>query len=152
MTSSSAAENLSRGIVRRINNDGLGLVVECRGQFGLIKSPVRTAKLNESRSRAGDDRIRAVVLVERLEDDDFIAGIDHGQQHVDHAFGGSAADRDFAFRIDIDSQKAFCLYGQGIAELFRTPGDGVLVDVGENRIGGGLLQDFGRGKIRKPLR
>ena len=107
MTSSSfAAEDLPGRIVRRINNDGFGLVVECGGQFRLVEGPVRPAKLNVSRSRAGDDRVRTVVLVERLEDDDFIAGIDDRQQNIDHAFGGTAANGDLALRIDIDVRES----------------------------------------------
>ena len=35
-------ENLAGRIVRRIDNDGFGLVVECRGQFRFIERPVRT--------------------------------------------------------------------------------------------------------------
>ncbi len=42
--------------------------------------------------------------------------------------------------------------GNGVAKLFRAPGDGVLVDVRGNRVLRGALDFGGRGKIGKALR
>ena len=81
-----AVEHLTGRIIRRINNDGLRAVVECRGQFFFIKRPVRPAKLNVTRRRTRDDRVRTIVFIEGLEHNHFIAGIDDGEQHIDHGF------------------------------------------------------------------
>ena len=43
--------------------------------------------------RAGEDRIGAVVLVERGEDDDLVARVDDGHQGGDHRLRGAAGDR-----------------------------------------------------------
>ena len=74
----SASENFSRGIVWRIEDYRLRRRRKGRGQFVSIERPVRRVKLYESRPRAGENRIGAVVLIERLENDDFIAWIDDG--------------------------------------------------------------------------
>ena len=82
-----AAEYLPCWVIRRINNDRLRLVVERCRQFRFVKRPIGPAKLNVARGCAGNDRVRSVIFVERLEDDHFIAGIDHRKQNIDHGFG-----------------------------------------------------------------
>ena len=81
-----AAEHLTGRVIRRINNDGLRVVVEGRSQFLFIERPVRAAKLNVSGRRAGNDRVRTVILVKGFENDHLVAGIDDGEQHIDHGF------------------------------------------------------------------
>ena len=60
-------------------------------------------QLDELALRAAEQRIGAVVFVIRLEDDHFVAGIGDGQQRRDHAFGGAAADGDFALGIEFEA-------------------------------------------------
>ena len=69
-------------------------------------------------SRSGEDRVGTVVLVERLEDDHFVAGIDDRHHRRDHRFGGAAADGDLALGIDRHALSARELRGDGVA---RTP-------------------------------
>ena len=51
---------------------------KARGKFSGSNVQSGGAKFHETRRRAGEDRIRPVIFVERLEDDDFVAGIDDG--------------------------------------------------------------------------
>ena len=96
-------------------------------------------------------RIGPVVFVERLEQDHLVARVEHGQQGGDHAFGGAAADRDFALGIEFQAIGAPVLGGDGVAEGLGAPGDGVLIDVGGDGVGRGALQRGGRGEIGKAL-
>ena len=147
-----AAEDLSGRIVRRINNDGLRLVVEGRREFVFVEGPVRLAELHVARRGAGDNRVGPVVFVERLEYDDLVARIDDGQQHVDHRFGGTTRNGDLALRIDVEIHELLRFVHQRIAEAFCAPRYGVLIDIRENRVGRRLLQHFGSSEVWESLR
>ena len=82
-----------------------------------------------SRCCSAEECIGPVVLVEGLEDDDFVAGVRDGEQGRDHAFGCTAADRDFALRIVVEAVGALVFSGNRVAQGFRSPGDGVLVEI-----------------------
>ena len=57
-------------------------LVKARCQLVGIEAPVGLAQPHVLRLGAGEDRVGAVVLVERLEDDHFVAGIDARQHHA----------------------------------------------------------------------
>ena len=147
-----AAEDLSRWVVRRIDNDGLRLVVESGGEFLLIERPAGPPQLDVARRRTGDDGVGTVIFIKRLEDDDFVARIDDGKQNVDHGFRRAARYGDFTLGIDIDAKETLGLVHQRIAKVFCAPRDRILIDVGEDRVGGRFFQNFGRRKIGISLR
>ena len=95
-----AREHLAGRIVRRVEDDRFRLVVEGGGELVGIERPVglparhRLVQRDVARRRAGQDRVRPVVLVERLEDDHLVARIDDRHHRRHHRFGGAAADRD----------------------------------------------------------
>ena len=64
----------------------------------------------------------------------------------DHGLGRAAANRDFALGIDRDALPQLHLPGDGIAQVLRSPGDGVLIDVGGN---GFLRRAFDLGRSRE---
>ena len=87
-----ASEYFSRRIIRSIQDDRLGLVMKRRPQFALVERPLsvrhaRRTQFHKPRLGATQDRVRSIVLVERLEDHDFIARIAHRQQGRNHALG-----------------------------------------------------------------
>ena len=122
-----ARKNLSSGIVGRVDDDGFGARAERGGQLPFVEGPVGGLQLYEARRSTGKNRVRSVVFVERLEDDDFIAGIDDGHHGGHHGFGGAAGDGDFAFGIVADALRARKFFDDGVAQWLRSPGDGVLI-------------------------
>ena len=147
-----AREYFSRGIVRRVDDDGFGLGAERAREFVAVEIPVRRLKLHEARRGAGENRVGTVIFVVRLEDHDFVAGIDDSHHRRHHGFGRAAGDGDFAFGIDAHALRALEFPGDGVAQFFRAPGDGVLIDVVGDGLAGGFLHFRGRGKIRESLR
>ena len=125
---------------------------KARLQFVSIEGPVRRPQLHEARRGAGEKRVGTVILVKRLEDDHFVAGIDDGHHRGHHGFGGAAANGDFALGIDANALGAFEFLDDGVAQALGAPGDGVLVDVVGDGLAGGFLKFRGGGKIRKTLR
>src|SRR5580765_976512 len=115
------AEYLPRGIVRRIEDDCLGVMLKSLAQFLCVESPLasrtlRRTQTDEARLRSADDRVRPIVLIEGLEDDDFVALVTDGQQGGDNGFRRTATDHDFSFRIDRQATPLLHLPGDGIAQ------------------------------------
>ena len=140
-----ASENLTGRIVRSIHDDGLGARTKGARKFLAIEFPIRRMQAHKAGLGAGKNSVRAVVFVERLEDDHFVARIDDGHQGGDHGFGGTAANGDLAFRIDGHALRARELLDDRIAQGLRSPGDGVLIVVGGDGSAGRLL-DFRRAR------
>ena len=107
-------------------------------------------QLHKRGFRAAENRVRAVVFIVRLEDDDFIARIADGQQSGDHGFSRPATDGDLLFPDRPDALPALHLPGDCIAQILRAPGDGVLIDVGGDGLLRGLLDLRGSGKSGNP--
>src|SRR5579871_4095530 len=66
-------ENLAGGVVRGVENDGLGTRGESTAQFVGIEAPVGRIQSDIAREGTAQLRIGAVVLVKRLEQDDLVA-------------------------------------------------------------------------------
>ena len=143
---------LSRGIVGRVKDNGFRLRAERRRQLVGIERPIGRPQIHKARTGAGKNRVGAVILVERLEDDDFISRIDDGHHGGHHCFRRTAANRDFALRINHNTLRAFEIRGNCVAKFFRAPGNRVLVDVRGNRVLRGALDLSRRWKIGKALR
>ena len=88
------------GIVRRVDDDRLGPRRERLAQAVDVERPVGLVERHEHRRRAGENRVGAVVLVERLEDDHFVARIDQRHEHGRHRFRRAAGHRHLAIGID----------------------------------------------------
>src|SRR4029077_8088769 len=129
-----AGKHFAGGIVRSIYDDRFSLTVKRRSQLAFIECPLAVRRvwrtqLHKPRLGAGNDRIRSVIFIERFEDHDLVAGIAHRQQGRDDGFGGAATNRDLALGIDRNALPHLHLPGDGVAQVFRAPGDGVLIDV-----------------------
>ena len=145
------AEHLPGGIIGRIQNDRLGARGKRAPQFLPVEVPVRLAQRDEARGGAAELRIRPVVLVKRLEQDHFVARVDHRQERRNHPLRGAATDRDFTLRVELHAVGAGVLGGDGVAQRLGAPGDGVLVDVRADGFRRGLLERFGSREIGESL-
>ena len=150
-------EYLACWVVGRIDDDGFGRLAESAAKFFFVEGPLAAAVgwLSEFYVhwfRAAQFGVRPVILVERFEHHDLVAGVADCQQGRDHGFGRAAADRDILFGINRNALPQAHLAGDGLAQILRTPGNGVLINVG----GYGALRslfDFGRGgEIGEALR
>jgi hypothetical protein len=147
-----AREHLAGRVVRRVDDDRLGLVVERRRELVGVERPVRLVQGDVARRRARQDRVGPVVLVERLEDHDLVARVDDRHHRRHHRFGRAAADGHLLVGHDRQSVAARELVRHGFAQRARAPGDGVLIHVAVDGGAGRRLDGVGRRKVRKPLR
>ena len=84
----------------------LTMMARVRGE-NAAGEPIQVERLaglerNEDRLGVGEDRVGAVVLVERLEHDHLVARIHHGEQRGDHRLGGAAGDGDLPLGIHLE--------------------------------------------------
>ena len=148
-----ASEDLARGVVRRVDDDRPRAVGERRTQLGLVDRPVGCVQRDVARRRPRQHGIGAVILVERLEDDHLVTGIDGGEQRGDHGLGRAAGDAELGLGVDRPTGVGLCdLRGDAVAERLRSPGDGVLVDVVVDGRLGRVLELLRAGEVGEALR
>ena len=133
-------KHLARRVVRRVDDDRPGPRVE-GGRRG---RPRRTSQSGSwSVTWRGvaprQNGIRSVVLVEGLEDDHLISGVDGRKQGRDHRLGRSAAHCHLAVRVDGHVVSPGELSSDRRAQVGRAPGHGILIDVVLNRGARGIL-------------
>jgi hypothetical protein len=128
---------------QRSRREGGGEQVEVERAAGLER--------HVHRARVRQDRVGAVVLIERLEHDHLVAGVHQREQRRDHRLGGAAGDGDLALGIGLEPVALRVHPRQHVAEPVGTPGDRVLVDVGPDGADCCLLEGLGRWKIGEAL-
>ena len=127
--------------------------VTARAQLVRVERPVGRSERDVAGRRAGEDRVGPVVLVERLEDDDLVARVEDREHRGDHPLGRAAGDRDLGLRVGLPARVGpGGLRRDRVAQRLRTPRDRVLVDVGEDGVGGSLLELVGCGEVGEALR
>ena len=117
-----------------------------------VERPVRRVQGHVARHGPRENRVRPVVLVERLEDDDLVAGVDGRQHRRHHGLGRAAAHRDLVLGVDGNAVPPRELARHRLAQRLRPPRHRVLVDVGRDRGLRRRLQLRGGGEVGKPLR
>ena len=148
-----AREHLAGRVVRRVDHDAARARVERGRELTLVERPVRRRERHGPRHGAREDRVGPVVLVERLEHDDLVAGVEHAEHRGDHRLGRAARDRHVAFGLDPRHAVARSVrVGDRGSERLGAPGDRVLVDVVGDRLASRLLDLLGRGEVGEALR
>src|SRR5262245_47089856 len=122
-------EDLARRVIGAVEDDGPGTRRHRATQAIRVERELGRLERHEHRYRAGDDAARPVVLVERLEDDDLVARVEHGQERRQHGLGRAATDRHVAVGIDVHVVERAVLPGNRLAQARRAPGDRVLMEV-----------------------
>src|SRR5215472_15231320 len=104
-----------------------------------------------ARGGTRDDYVRAVIFVKGLEDNDFVAWVDNGEQARDHPFGRTAGNRDIEIRVAVQMIVGAGFLRDRAAEIGRAVRDRVLIVVLVDRTFGGILELRGSRKVRKSL-
>ena len=145
-------EHLAAGVRGVAEDHGLRVLAEGGLELVDVEVELRRIQRHIDRLRAGEDRIRAVVLIERGEDHDLVAGVGDGHHRGHHGLGTAAGDDDLAVRVDLVAHQAGLLRGERLAEVLRAPGDGVLVEVLVRYLRETVGDLLGRLKVGEALR
>ena len=123
-----ARKDLAAGVGRVAQDDGLGVVV-AEGRLEDLAIEVEGGRVQRHVDglSAREDRVGAVVLVERREDDDLVSGVRNRHHGGHHGLGGAACDYDIFVGVDRHAHKVLLLGGKRLTHGLGAPGDGVLV-------------------------
>src|SRR6266704_2348372 len=122
-----AGEHLARRVVRRVHDEDLRAVRERGLQRFLVDGPIGPRHAHVPRTGAADDRIRPVVLVERLEDHGLVALVDEREHRGHHRLGRTARDHKIGLRVRVDPVEGLGASRDRVAQLAGAPCDRVLV-------------------------
>ena len=122
-----AREHLAAGIGGVAQDHRLGVLAERILEDGRVKMEIRRHERHIDRLCARQDGIRAVVFVERGENDDLVARIGDGHHRRHHRFRSPAGHNDLLFRIDLTGKFLCIHFCQRVPEILRPKGDGILV-------------------------
>ena len=128
------------------------MLTECVLKHICVKVEIRRHERHINRLRTGQDGIRTVVLVKRGENDNLVARIGHRHHRSHHRLGAAAGRDNFGVRVDPAAHEIGLLGGQRLAEVLRTPGDGILVVILVGHLRQTVEQLLRRLKVRETLR
>ena len=147
-----AGEHLAARIGRVAQDDGLRVLTERVLKHICVKVEIRRHERHIDRLCAGQDGIRTVVLVKRGENDNLVARIGDCHHRSHHRLCAAAGRDDFGVRVDPAAHEIGLLGGQRLAEVLRTPGDGILVVILVGHLRQTVEQLLRRLKVRETLR
>ncbi len=122
-------EHLAAWIRRVAEYERLGVLLESGFEHVRVEAEFGRIERHVYRLCAREYRISAVILVKRREHDDLVARIRHGHHRRHHSLGASAGDDYLAVGVDRTSHEAGLLLGECLAEVLRSPCNGILVEV-----------------------
>ena len=146
-------KDLARWIIRMAKYDRARSRVKGGRKLFLIKNKAVLGAIERyiTRRCVCKDRIRPVILIERLEQDDLVARIDRGHHRRDHPFGRAARYSYLAFGIDIEPEIRHRLLCDRLAKFLYAPRYCVLIMIGKNGVDRRLLYLLRRLPIGKSL-
>ena len=118
---------------------------------GLVEGERRRHEGHVDGLGLAQDGVGAVVLVEGREHDHLVAGVAHGVHRAHHGLGAAAGHHDVAVGVDVDAHEAALLGGERLAEVLRTPGEGVLVRPLVGHLRQAVEQGLGRVEVGEAL-
>ena len=129
----------------------LVLRAERGGEVGARQLPFRGRQAHQLRDRAEQADDRQVGVIERLEQDDFVARVQDGHQAGGDRLGGAGGDDDLGRRVDLKSVETG-IGGRDRLSQFRHAGHGrILIAPIEQRIRGGAQDVVGPVRVREAL-
>ena len=145
-------EHLAARIGRVTQNDGLRVLTERVLKHICVKVEIRRHERHINRLCAGQNGIRTVVLVKRGENDNLVTRIGDRHHRSHHRLGAAAGRNDLGVRVDPAAHEIGLLGGQRLAEVLRTPGNGILVVILVGHLRQTVEQLLRRLKVRETLR
>ena len=148
-----AGKDVAGGVRRVAEDERLRAGQRAGGlELGLVEGELGGMQLDVGGLGAAEDRVGTVVLVERGEDDDAVAGVRDGHDRAHHGLGGAAGDHDLRLGVDVEAHARRLLGGERGAEIGRAPGNGVLVGPGVGDLGKPVEDGARRVEVGEALR
>ena len=114
-------EDLPRGVHRGVQDDHPGALVQQRPKRVFVQGEVGGAKRDKPGCGARQGQAGWVAVVEGLEEDDFITGIEDSQQRRGYPFGGSIEHHHLIHGIVLQPVEALLGFGDGLDQGGMAP-------------------------------
>ena len=138
-------------IERIVEQHRLGLVIEDAAQHLLVQPPVRRLEPQQPRNAAGLADDRQVAVIDRLEADDFVAGLDHGENGRRQRLGAAGGHHHLGHRIEVQPVPAPIMGGDRLPQLRNAHHRRVLVVAVDRGVRGGAPDILRPGIVGKAL-
>ena len=125
--------NLAGRIVRRIDDNGAGAGVESSCKLVRIEAPLVTAQRHIVRSKSRHHHVGHIAVIDRLEDDHFVARIGQSQDRGENRFGGAGGDQNLGLPIDLLTVKTLRMACHRFAQDRHADARRILVQLDLNR-------------------
>ena len=139
------------GIVRAVDDDGLGALGESGGQLGMIQPEVRPEDTDTDPATAGEVDRGGVRVVERLQGDHLVAGVDERQDRRGQGLGGAGGDQDLGIGVVAQAVMPSGVVGDRGPQRRDPAARRVLVDSGRDRRLRLLQHEVGPVAVRETL-
>jgi len=137
-----AGEDFAGGVVGGIEEEHAGLRGKRPAQLFFSKVKIRGMEGDKAGRGPGEGNAGPVGIVEWLEDDYFIAGIEQSQHGVGDGFGATVGDGDFCIGIDRKAGGRLEVLGDGLVELGDAVAAGVLIVPGPHGLHRCVFDEF----------
>ena len=144
-------EHLAAGIGGVADNDGLGPLLKSLLHQRHIKVVFRRNQGDIDGVGPGENGIRPVILIEGGKYQHLVPRVADGHHGAHHGLSAAAGDDNLGLRVDLPPNGPPLLPGQGLTEVLRSKGDGILMGAGVGRFGQSVHDLLGRVKVRKAL-
>ena len=131
-------EHLAGRVHRRVQQDRLGLRPERVGQRGARQRPVGRLQPHQARDGAEQADDRQIGVVQRLDQHDLVAGVQHRHQAGGDRLGGAGGHHHLARPVDLEAVEAAVGGGDRLAQFRHAGHRRILVAAVLQRVGGGL--------------
>src|SRR5512133_1494244 len=145
-------EDLATRVARITDDNGFCALGKGPPEFVTIELESRWTKFDIDRLCTGQNRVRAVVLIEGRKHDHLVVWIHQTHQTCEHCFRTAARHYQVGLRTDRIAQPVFKFSGQCAAEILCAPRDGVLMKGAVNCLVCGLKKFCWWVEIGKALR
>ncbi len=148
-----AGKDLAAGVGWVAQDDCFGIVV-AEGRLEDLTVEVKGGRVERHIDGLSprENGVSAVVLVERREDYDLVAGVRDRHHGGHHGLGGAAGDYDILVGVHRHAHKMLLLGGKRLTHGLGAPGDGVLVEVLVRYLRETVGDLLGRLKVGEALR
>ena len=138
-------------IERIVEQHRLGLAIECAFQHLLGKPPMRRLQSQEPRDAAGLTDDWKIGIIDRLENDHFVAGFDNGEDGAGQGLRAARSHHHLAHRVQLEPVPAPVMGRDRLAQFGNAHHRRVLVIAIHGSIGCRLPDVLGAGMVGKAL-
>ena len=146
-----ALVNDAAGIQWIVEDHRARAFIEHGVEIGFGERPARRSQRHETRDAARALHKRQIGVVCRLEQNDFVAGLNGGENRAGDGLGGARGHHRFRRRVDFHAMEPPVMFGDRAAQLRQAHHRRILIVAVQDGVGGLAAHVLGTGIVGKAL-